>query len=771
MKIIHVRRQFLRRQMPHKHTPAMIISDGLILLMALMGTMFSFVSSYDANVNQTALAGWCIIAALMALVIFCLPRRWIPLLVVNGVSALVILNMWDLVVAGVYYVRSSVLNTLARQSYLFEPYNPPVALIGPQETAATLWLALIALLLALLLGWSIVRAGSFWLVLALTLSMMMPALLFESFPDWLPFMAMVLSWAVMLLTSLCRKCDPVGGGRFALITLPAAALLLAALTAFAPAQKYVYPQWAATAKARLLDVADRFKPDNLDELFPEIPRSSSFSMSGSVETIDLSAAGPLHFTQQTVLRVKTDVTGPLYLRGHSEGVYTGTAWRPLPDSTYRQLPRGFQPLNLPALSSVDQTPHSVTITNVVAPSGCIYFPYQLVSEGNEITGGQFVNDAYLSRTLSVWEHTLSFLPEATPQQAQPLLEQSALWEQDYRAFVYRNYRNLPDNFEDTIRPWRDETSHLLIGDTPPGWQLPSGTSPHHQHALQAAARVAYLLDMTTNYDPNASLTPPGEDFVSYFLTESRRGYCMHYASAAALLLRAEGIPTRYVSGYLAQLSDTGEAEVPDSSAHAWVEIYLDGYGWYPVEVTPSYGEGGNSTPENIEGTSQGSVSSTPEDSMSSASSQVPNGAEHVSSQPPLPQTSSPSFTEDLPQEPANGAPMVGWILTIVLLAALAACLPLRRTLGRQRAQRHMAIENTNHCVIAVYGDLQRLKAWGGRTNEAVEVLARKARFSQHILTEAERECVCAFYREESARVDNSLSPFRRFVFRYLYGLY
>ncbi|MFQ8759732.1 MAG: hypothetical protein ACLSAF_10150 [Intestinimonas sp.] len=33
-------------------------------------------------------------------------------------------------------------------------------------------------------------------------------------------------------------------------------------------------------------------------------------------------------------------------------------------------------------------------------------------------------------------------------------------------------------------------------------------------------------------------------------------------------------------------------DVPDSSAHAWAEIYLDGYGWYPVEVTPGYGGGG-----------------------------------------------------------------------------------------------------------------------------------------------------------------------------------
>ena len=63
---------------------------------------------------------------------------------------------------------------------------------------------------------------------------------------------------------------------------------------------------------------------------------------------------------------------------------------------------------------------------------------------------------------------------------------------------------------------------------------------------------------------------------------------MHFASAAALLLRLVGIPTRYVAGYVADIPASGKANVPDSNAHAWVEVYLDGYGWEPVEVTPAY---------------------------------------------------------------------------------------------------------------------------------------------------------------------------------------
>ena len=62
---------------------------------------------------------------------------------------------------------------------------------------------------------------------------------------------------------------------------------------------------------------------------------------------------------------------------------------------------------------------------------------------------------------------------------------------------------------------------------------------------------------------------------------------MHFASAGVLLLRRLGVPARYVTGYAAEIGSSGSVPVPDTAAHAWVEIYLNGYGWYPVDVTPA----------------------------------------------------------------------------------------------------------------------------------------------------------------------------------------
>lgn len=107
------------------------------------------------------------------------------------------------------------------------------------------------------------------------------------------------------------------------------------------------------------------------------------------------------------------------------------------------------------------------------------------------------------------------------------------------------------------------------------------------------AFVCSVLQDHVDYTLTPGRAPIDQDIVEYFFFESGQGYCQHYASAATLLYRLYGIPARYVSGYVIQPSDFEEqgdgiwtADVTDESAHAWVEILLDDYGWMPVEVTP-----------------------------------------------------------------------------------------------------------------------------------------------------------------------------------------
>ena len=80
--------------------------------------------------------------------------------------------------------------------------------------------------------------------------------------------------------------------------------------------------------------------------------------------------------------------------------------------------------------------------------------------------------------------------------------------------------------------------------------------------------------------------PPAErDFVSYFLLDSREGYCSYFASAMAVLCRAAGLPARYVEGYSLHAAPGESVVLTGEDAHAWVEVYFNGVGWLSFDPT------------------------------------------------------------------------------------------------------------------------------------------------------------------------------------------
>jgi len=86
-----------------------------------------------------------------------------------------------------------------------------------------------------------------------------------------------------------------------------------------------------------------------------------------------------------------------------------------------------------------------------------------------------------------------------------------------------------------------------------------------------------------------TLEPPllGLHSVDEFLFSTKAGFCEHFASAFAFLMRAAGIPARIVTGYQGgELNPIDRVfTVRQSEAHAWVEVYLAGRGWVRVDPT------------------------------------------------------------------------------------------------------------------------------------------------------------------------------------------
>ena len=130
-------------------------------------------------------------------------------------------------------------------------------------------------------------------------------------------------------------------------------------------------------------------------------------------------------------------------------------------------------------------------------------------------------------------------------------------------------------------------------------QIPWDTNPRaaalargwRAEATSPAGVVQAALGYFKSNDFSYSLNPPplGVDAIDDFLFKTRKGYCEHYASAFAYLMRAAGIPARVVAGYLGgELNPYGNyLIIRQSDAHVWVEVWLPGKGWMRIDPTLS----------------------------------------------------------------------------------------------------------------------------------------------------------------------------------------
>jgi hypothetical protein len=108
-------------------------------------------------------------------------------------------------------------------------------------------------------------------------------------------------------------------------------------------------------------------------------------------------------------------------------------------------------------------------------------------------------------------------------------------------------------------------------------------------------RVEAWLRTNILYDLNAPVPRRSQDAVDVMLFETKRGFCEHFASAEAVLLRALGVPARVATGLAGGEAGSvpGTREFRGDSAHAWVEVYFPGVGWVDSDPTAGAAEASN----------------------------------------------------------------------------------------------------------------------------------------------------------------------------------
>ena len=215
---------------------------------------------FSVQIHALPLLLGCAAAALAFLGLWSLPRRWwaLPLALLAAAWVLAVRRLWQPLALGAEALRVDVVNTVSASLELGFTLEPALSLPEALWTNCATLLVLLALVpLGALLGLGVVRLRSFWLVFVSSFPFVLLPLCISVTPGWLPLMALVLGWVVPALTSLLARTSPLGAVRLNLAALPAAALLLAALSLAMPMDTYQRPAWADRALQHLTNQAVR----------------------------------------------------------------------------------------------------------------------------------------------------------------------------------------------------------------------------------------------------------------------------------------------------------------------------------------------------------------------------------------------------------------------------------------------------------------------------------------------------------------------------------
>jgi len=138
----------------------------------------------------------------------------------------------------------------------------------------------------------------------------------------------------------------------------------------------------------------------------------------------------------------------------------------------------------------------------------------------------------------------------------------------------------------------ESLDYLLLTEQTPESYNPKTLALGKQWSSQFKSEleiVEHALNRFRNEEYFYTLQPPllGKNSSDEFLFQTRKGFCEHYASSFALLMRAAGIPSRIVTGYQGgEVNRVGNyLIVRQSDAHAWTEIWLEDKGWIRIDPT------------------------------------------------------------------------------------------------------------------------------------------------------------------------------------------
>ncbi len=333
--------------------------------------------------------------------------------------------------------------------------------------------------------------------------------------------------------------------------------------------------------------------------------------------------GEIHYNGDVMLKISGNVNENhgLYLKGYVGDIYAKNKWKSLakdeqyqkdlvpltksginPDNWHMQLRNELGEKETSGTSDLWQT-GTLRVRNLAFGYGNYVVPYLPTSAFKSETNGRIAIDVpgidYTVEYFALYPYVMRRdLVSGNKTIADAMFWEGNKTEREMmKSFVEKYYLDIPD----TVQSVCDDFKQYLTDNGGLYDKLKNGDDV--QSKILAAVKT--YISQDTEYTLSPGKTPSKKEAVEYFLKENKKGYCTYYATAAAILLRSVGIPTRYVEGmYVSKeelstsVEDSSEVEVKDHDAHAWVEVFDEKYGFVPFEVTPGVGEDDFSTPNN-----------------------------------------------------------------------------------------------------------------------------------------------------------------------------
>lgn len=259
---------------------------------------------------------------------------------------------------------------------------------------------------------------------------------------------------------------------------------------------------------------------------------------------------------ERVLRVQND-GGQAYLRGIAYDTYAQGRWGPIVDE--RRLSPFARVSALPAVFS-----SSLRVTTLTPVRGVLFVPlgatHLFVNAGETLVVQQDTRNGGFQLHMTVPPmYAVGFDASREP----PLLRATLAPDERARDLV------VPADIDPRVSALAQQVTQNM--PTP--------------EAKAAAVQQFFL----RHFQYSLTIHPGPGDPVSSFILGRKAAHCEFFASGAVLMLRAAGLPARYVTGYYAHESDGANLTVVrQQDAHAWAEVWL-GHGWATLDATPAGG--------------------------------------------------------------------------------------------------------------------------------------------------------------------------------------